>query len=93
MNLYMATFQQNISVGLRSTRRRPGIGLTGTADGVTMWPSLWHGMSNVFLNRFLHVLAYGHGNVDVVLVVDTEGNSWRTIPVPQGYDDGFIGHS
>ncbi|KAG0550572.1 hypothetical protein BDA96_01G349800 [Sorghum bicolor] len=48
---------------------------------------LWHGMSNVFLNRFLHVLAYGHGNVDVVLVVDTEGNSWRTIPVPQGYDD------
>ena len=59
---------------------------SGWSDDV----ALWDGMSTVFLNGFLHVFASGHEDV---LVVDTEGNSRRTIPVPHGNDDGFIGHS
>uniref|UniRef100_A0A0A8Y873 Uncharacterized protein n=1 Tax=Arundo donax TaxID=35708 RepID=A0A0A8Y873_ARUDO len=50
--------------------------------------SLCDDLSTVFLKGFLHVFASVHQDV---LVVDTEGKVWKTIPVPHGNDDSFIG--
>jgi hypothetical protein len=52
--------------------------------------SLCHDMSSVYFKGFLHVFASHHQDV---LVVDAEGKVWRTIAVPYGNDDGFIGQS
>uniref|UniRef100_A0A0E0PI70 F-box domain-containing protein n=1 Tax=Oryza rufipogon TaxID=4529 RepID=A0A0E0PI70_ORYRU len=48
---------------------------------------------SVFFNGMLHLITMGY----VVAVVDVEGNSWRTIPMPQtlddpdcSVDDGFV---
>ncbi|KAB8098321.1 hypothetical protein EE612_027436, partial [Oryza sativa] len=48
---------------------------------------------SVFFNGMLHLITMGY----VVAVVDVEGNSWRTIPMPQtlddpdcNVDDGFV---
>ncbi|CAL4915099.1 unnamed protein product [Urochloa decumbens] len=49
-----------------------------------------HDLSTVFLSGFLHVFAAERQDV---LAVDIEGNTWRTIAVPHGNDDGFIGQS
>nr|XP_025881370.1 uncharacterized protein LOC107278490 [Oryza sativa Japonica Group] len=38
---------------------------------------------SVFFNGMLHLITMGY----VVAVVDVEGNSWRTIPMPQTLDD------
>ncbi|CAN6306154.1 unnamed protein product [Urochloa humidicola] len=51
---------------------------------------LYSSMSTVFVNSFLHVYQPEDQNV---LAVNTEGNTWRTIPVPLGQHDGFIGQS
>ncbi|TVU46459.1 hypothetical protein EJB05_05999, partial [Eragrostis curvula] len=52
--------------------------------------SLNDDLSSVFFNGRLHVFEL---ILQDVLVVDTEGKVWRTISVPDGSDDGFIGQS
>ncbi|PUZ40482.1 hypothetical protein GQ55_9G427400 [Panicum hallii var. hallii] len=40
----------------------------------------------VFLNGFMHVVTVAEG----IVVVDMDGKTWRTIPVPSDGDSGFI---
>ncbi|RLN19442.1 hypothetical protein C2845_PM02G22130 [Panicum miliaceum] len=40
----------------------------------------------VFLNGFMHMVTVAEG----IVVVDMEGRTWRTIPVPSDGDSGFI---
>ncbi|RLN43088.1 hypothetical protein C2845_PM01G18960 [Panicum miliaceum] len=41
---------------------------------------------SVFLNSFMHTLTFSRG----IALVDMEGKTWRTIPVPSDRDSSFI---
>jgi F-box interacting protein len=47
---------------------------------------LYQSARSVFLNGFMHMLTYAHG----IVVVDMEGKTWRSIPVPAEDDFGCI---
>ncbi|KAF0925925.1 hypothetical protein E2562_018727 [Oryza meyeriana var. granulata] len=49
--------------------------------------SILDGLNSVFFNGMLHLMTLEY----VVAAVDVEGNTWRTIPMPQSLDEPFIG--
>ena len=52
-------------------------------DGEFYLDPFAHSSRSVFLNGFMHMML----NDKTIVVVDMEGTTWRTIPVPSGDDD------